>query len=374
MPERNEDFREAFSEIIDRTLELSPQAFVHAGDLFHRSRPSNTDILFVAKELLRLIKEGIEVMLLPGNHDKMSVKGEIAPQSILELLGAKVFGFTREKRYYTLDGVEFWGLPYMGRKEDLLGFISETGERAKSPAVLVLHQYLYPLTSYQPCLYLEEIPKVFSYCALGHWHIPWRNERYAYPGSPEPIDLSAEQAKVRARCFYLVEIDDRGIKVEPQFLTKTRPFFYLDCREDELVEKMEQLRERMDPKGKKPMLRVKLRGGPDMRAEAAVENAILSVGLKKQDFMLSVIPERTALAPNQGKGGQEETFSDILERFFGNEPELISLVGIMREAVIQAEAEREFSGTQAGRDRQIFIEAAKKAAIEYLEGTDIEAN
>jgi len=370
IPEREEDFREAFQEIIDRTLELSPRAFVHAGDLFHRPRPSNRDILFAARCLLRLINAGIEVLLVPGNHDKRPVKGEIAPQGILELMGARVFGFTQEKMCYAVDGVEFWGLPHMNRKHELLRFISEMGERAKSPAVLVLHQYLYPPTSLPPCLYPQDIPPVFSYGAFGHWHIPWRGERYAYPGSSEATELSLEQASVRERCFYLVEVDGRGVKVEPQPLVKTRPFFYLNCQEDELMEKMEGLGERMVSAGKKPMLRVKLRGGPDMRAEAAVDNAIHAAGLKRQDFLLvNVIPERAELVPTERETGEEHTHSDIVERFFGDDPRLLGLVLAMREAVIRAESERESSGTQARRDRQVFIEAAKAAAHEHMNET-----
>jgi exonuclease SbcD len=370
LPERDEDFREAFQEIIDRTLELSPQAFVHAGDLFHRPRPSNRDMVFVAKGLLRLIKEGIEVLLVPGNHDRRPVKGEIAPQGIIELMGARVFGFTEDRRCYAVDGVEFWGLPYMNRKDELLGFISEMGEGAKSPAVLVLHQYLYPPTSLPPCLYPQDIPPVFSYGAFGHWHIPWRGERYAYPGSPEATELSPDQASVRERCFYLVEVDGRGAKVEPQLLVKTRPFFYLDCQEEELVERMEALGEKMDSAGKKPMLRVKLRGGPDMRAESAVENAIHAAGLRRQDFLLvNIIPERAELVPAEPEIGEEHSHLDIVERFFGDDPRLLGLVVAMREAVVRAEADRESSGTQAKRDRQVFIEAAKAAAQEHMNET-----
>lgn len=373
-PEREKDFRDVFTEIIDRTLELSPRAFVHAGDLFHRQRPSNKDILFVANELLRLIKEGIEVLLLHGNHDRIFVKGEVAPQGILELLGAKVFGFTEGRQCYTVDGVEFWGLPYMGEKGEIIRFIADMGERAKSPAVLVLHQYFYPPVSLPPYLYPEDMPEVFSYGAFGHYHIPWRGERYAYPGSTETTELSTENAEVKKRCFYLVEIDDAGVKVEPQFLTKARPFFYLDCREEELVERIAKLGKEISAASKKPMLRVKVRGGPDMRAEAAVDNAITAAGLRMEDFLFrSVHPERSERAPAEAPWEEEQGTVNLIEKFFGNEPRLLGLVTAMSDAVARTEAERESSGTQARRDRQVLIDAAKAAASQYMEEVDIAA-
>lgn len=370
-PDRAGDFRDAFSEAIDRTLELSPDAFVHAGDLFHGHRPSNNDMVFVARELMRLIREGIEVILTPGNHDKMKIRGEVAPQSVLELMGAKVFGFTDDKLCYTVKGVEFWGLPYMDRKDDLLGFISKMGERANSPAVLVLHQYIYPPASHIPYLYHQDMPSVFSYCALGHWHLPWNSGRFVYPGSPEPTELSLDQAEVR-RGFYLVEIGDKDkVKMEPQLFTKTRPFFYLDCREEDLVKEMEKLRERIFGEGKRPMLRIRVSGGPDMRANELVDSAIYAAGMKREDFLLvNVIPERNmdaservlSVGEYQGEAGHE----DMIGRFFGDDPRLFGLVTTMRDAIVRAETERESSGTQAKTDRQVFIEAAKKAAQEHL--------
>ncbi len=377
LSEREEDFRDVFTEIIDRTLELAPDAFVHAGDLFERSRPSNKDIIFAATELMRLMRAGIEVILLPGNHDFRIVRGEVSPQRILELLGARVFGLGEDKKRYEVKGVEFWGIPYMSQKTLLLRFLSEIGEKARGPAVLVLHQYFYPPASFSPFLYPQDIPPVFSYAALGHFHIPYyrKEYRYAYPGSSEARELSAQDAMVKKRLFYLVEADDSGIKLEPHFLRKTRPFFYLECQEDELAEKLKDIAEETGGAEKKPMLKVKVRGGPEMRADRVVDNALRASGLKREDFLiLDVSAERTeGLAP-EIQSGEERAQEDMLERFFGNQPRLLGLVTTMREAVMRTEAEREFSWTQARRDRQILIEAAKSAALQYMEESNDEVD
>ena len=364
--EREDDFREAFSEMIERTLELAPDAFVHAGDLFDKHRPSVKDIHFAANELMRLIRNNIEVILLPGNHDRRSVRGELAPQSILELLGAKVFSLAEGKSLYRVNDVELWGIPYIGDADTLRGLISDMAEKARSPAVLVLHQYIYPPARLLPLLYPDDIPPVFSYAALGHWHIPYIGERYAYPGSTETKQLSSEEASVEKRCFYLVEMDDNSLRIEPHYLLSPRPFFYLECTEEDIAAKMIGLREKMGKSPKKPMLKIKLSGGPRMRADEVVDSALLSAGLKRKDFLLiSTDTTRQEVARSRASQAKEAR-SDAAERFFGNDPELLGVVLAMREAIIKAESERESSGTRARSDREAILRSAKEAAEQYL--------
>ncbi|MEO0140571.1 MAG: exonuclease SbcCD subunit D [candidate division WOR-3 bacterium] len=372
--ERADDFRSAFREIIDRTLELSARAFVHAGDLFHSSRPSVKDIVFVASEIKRLINEGIEVLLLHGNHDRITIKGEVPPQSILELFGAKVFGFTSERRCYTIDGVEFWGIPYMHmehkeHRDRFIEFLSEIGSQAKSPAVLVLHQFFYPPTSFgNPILYADDIPEVFSYAALGHWHLPWKREgfRYAYPGAPEPTELASDQA-IEKRGFWLVDITEQGVKLEFQALSCTRPFLYLESKEDELIERLNNLKDKIKSSAKKPMLKIKLTVGPDTNADQLIEGAICTVGLKREEIiLLSPDIDRAIPSPFVDEISEEYKAEDIIAKFFGDDPQQLELVLAMRDAIRQTEAERESSGTQATRDRQALIEAAKDAAQRFL--------
>ncbi|MEO0180675.1 MAG: exonuclease SbcCD subunit D [candidate division WOR-3 bacterium] len=369
--ERADDFRSAFREIIDRTLELSARAFVHAGDLFEGSKPSVKDIVFVASEIKRLINEGIEVLLLHGNHDRITIKGEVPPQSILELFGAKVFGFTSERRCYTVDGVEFWGIPYMDHSNRFIEFLSEIGSQAKSPAVLVLHQFFCPPTSFgNPILYADDIPEVFSYVALGHWHLPWKREgfRYAYPGAPEPTELSSDQA-IEKRGFWLVDITEQGVKLEFQPLSCTRPFFYLESNsnKDKLKEHLVNLRDKIKSSAKRPMLKIKLTVGPDTNADQLIEDAIYESGLNLDDIiLLSPNIDRAIPSPFADEISEEYKAEDIITKFFGDDPQQLELVLAMRDAIRQTEAERESSGTQATRDRQALIEAAKDAAQRFL--------
>ena len=364
--ESEEDFKDVFCELIDKTLELSPEAFVHAGDLFDRDRPSVKDICFVANQLLRLIRNRIEVILLPGNHERRSIRGEMAPQSILELLGAKVFGLAANKVFYRVQDVEFWGIPYVGDGEALRRFISEAAEKAKSPAILVLHQYIYPPAKLSPILYPEDIPPVFSYAALGHWHIPFKGERYAYPGSTEVRQLTPEEAEVGQRRFYLVEIDGNSLSIETHYLTKARPFFYLDCAENEVAERMSELAKRMAGSPKKPILKIRVRGGPRMRVDEVVDSALLSANLTRKDFFIistEAIRTEGALAT---RAGAEQGHLDAAEKLFGDEPELLGVVLAMREAIIKAEAEGESSGVSSQTLYKAIIRSAQEAAEEYL--------
>lgn len=65
---REKDFYRAFEQAIDKTIELKPDAVVHAGDLFDVPRPTNRAIVFAQRQLIRLSDAGIETVLISGNH------------------------------------------------------------------------------------------------------------------------------------------------------------------------------------------------------------------------------------------------------------------------------------------------------------------
>ena len=44
--QREADFYDAFSQVIDKILNIKPDYAVHTGDLFHRPHPSNRAISF----------------------------------------------------------------------------------------------------------------------------------------------------------------------------------------------------------------------------------------------------------------------------------------------------------------------------------------
>jgi DNA repair protein SbcD/Mre11 len=72
---RRRDFDSAFSELVDKAIELKPDFVIIAGDLFHQARPSNVTLENTVRSFKRLKDAGIPVLTVDGSHDS-------APNSI----------------------------------------------------------------------------------------------------------------------------------------------------------------------------------------------------------------------------------------------------------------------------------------------------
>src|SRR3990170_8195627 len=66
---RRQDFDNAFTELVDKTIELKPAFMIIAGDLFHQARPSNTTLENAIRNFKRLRDAGIPVLTVDGSHD-----------------------------------------------------------------------------------------------------------------------------------------------------------------------------------------------------------------------------------------------------------------------------------------------------------------
>jgi exonuclease SbcD len=72
--QREMDFYDAFRRAVDETIALGPDIVIHSGDLFDTVRPQNRAIDFALKQLVRLSEEGIETVLISGNHSTPRLK------------------------------------------------------------------------------------------------------------------------------------------------------------------------------------------------------------------------------------------------------------------------------------------------------------
>jgi len=66
--QREMDIYRAFSQSVDKAIQLKPDFVVHSGDLFDTVRPQNRAIDFALKQLIRLSEAGLETVLISGNH------------------------------------------------------------------------------------------------------------------------------------------------------------------------------------------------------------------------------------------------------------------------------------------------------------------
>ena len=231
---RRQDFDNAFSELVDKTIELKPDFMIIAGDLFHHARPSNTTLENAIRSFKRLKDAGIPVLTVDGSHDSApnTVTGTILTP--LDSAGLIIQLPRREGACWRKpDCCYVYGIPnFRSRRrtdEALPAFFAEKPP-TPDPAVVnifVLHGAV-DLPSVKPP-YIEAeispeiIPDGFNYYAAGHVHNGYvgkfKSGLLVYSGCTESV--SYDEAKLK-KGFIFVMVDEKG-KVSPSVVELMSP-------------------------------------------------------------------------------------------------------------------------------------------------------
>ncbi len=231
---RRQDFDNAFSELVDKTIELKPDFMIIAGDLFHQARPSNHTLENTIRSFKRLKDAGIPVLTVDGSHD--SAPNTITSTILYPLDSAGLIIHLprhRGARWAKPDCCYVYGIPnYHNRhktQEALPKFMAENPPTPKAGVanIFVFHGAL-DLPEVKPP-YIEaeilptELPEGFCYYAAGHVH-----ERYlgkfkdgilVYSGCTETVGY--DEAKI-TKGFYHIKVDEKG-QVHPEIIELTSP-------------------------------------------------------------------------------------------------------------------------------------------------------
>jgi exonuclease SbcD len=241
---RRQDFDNAFSELVDKAIELKPDFMIIAGDLFHQPRPSNHTLENTIRSFKRLKDAEIPVLTVDGSHDS-------APNTItstilypLDSAGLIIHLPRHPGAYWSKpDCCYVYGIPtYHNRhktQEALPKFMLDNPPNPK-PAVaniFVFHGTL-DLPNVKPS-YIEaeispdELPAGFCYYAAGHIHERFvgklKDGILAYSGCTETVGY--DEAKY-PKGFFHVKVNEKGsIQTESIDLTSSRRFIITeqDC-------------------------------------------------------------------------------------------------------------------------------------------------
>lgn len=238
---RRQDFDNAFSELVDKTIELKPDFMIIAGDLFHQPRPSNVTLENTVRSFKRLKDAGIPVLTVDGSHDS-------APNTIT---GTILYPLDSAGLIYHLPRHEgacwrkpeccyVYGIPnYHNRHKTHDALPKFMAEKPPIPDekltnIFVLHGAV-DLQGVKPP-YIEAeltpdmLPDGFCYYAAGHVH-----ERYlekfktgllAYSGCTETAGY--DEAKYQ-KGFNYVQVNEKGeVSTEFYELTSPRKFVIIE--------------------------------------------------------------------------------------------------------------------------------------------------
>jgi exonuclease SbcD len=278
--EREKDFYDVFSEIVEIALREHVDAVLHSGDLFDSTRPPPQAFRAAIRSLRLLSEKGIPFIVVAGDHDtpKRSI---LSPLAVLEDVGvARAIGSHSDEpvkmRIRTRNGIELLiagvrSQRGVNARQKLLDYFKRLRPEPDTISVLMLHQSIKEAApDYE--VELRELPRGYSYYALGHIHVyrefTLGDSKAVYPGSPEILRVDEAIAQEK-RFVILVEVDKKGThSLQKIPLQKTRPFIYREISYESLDKFKALLAALRDEvklisiKKKKPLLYLKVKRVP----------------------------------------------------------------------------------------------------------------
>jgi len=265
LEEREQDIYDSFNQAIDISIKDHVDFVIFAGDIFHTPNPSGTAILQMANALKRLKENSIDSFFILGEHDISRMRATPVPYVYHNLQFSKYVG--SGKPVYHKD-VMIAGFDKI-RKNELQPFeekfreIDILAKQHNGHKILVLHQGITEVNQFAGELNSSDLPKNFTYYAMGHLHdksvkqFEQLGGTLAYPGSTEMT--TSEGIKETEKGFFEVDISSQEAK--PNWIKlDTRPQFSTKIESEDLDAAISAILEKISAFDKKPIVEIKIIG------------------------------------------------------------------------------------------------------------------
>ena len=264
--EREQDVYDAFNQAIDISIKDQVDFVIFAGDIFENPKPNGNAILQMANALKRLKENNIDSFFILGEHDVSNIKHQNPVPYIYHNLGfSKYIGNGKPIEYKGIMLVGFDKIrpPEMAQNEERFSDVDKSVEKFSGHKILVLHQGITEFNKFAGELQSTDLPKNFTYYAMGHLHDKDMKQfnhlkgPIVYPGS---IELTtSEGIKDIKKGFF--EVDISGNEAIPKWVElDTRPQFSFKVEYKELTKAVDEITEKISSLTKKPVIEVKIQG------------------------------------------------------------------------------------------------------------------
>jgi len=266
--EREEDVYDVFNQAIDISIKDKVDFVIFAGDIFHEPNPSGRAIIQMANALKKLKENNIESFFVLGEHDTSRIRGTPVPYIYHNLGFSKYIGNGKPIEYkgIMLAGLDKRRKSEMAEYEEIFLNLDKSAEnefKETKHKILVSHQGIAEFHNFAGDLQSTDLPKNFTYYAMGHLHDKDIKEfnhlkgPIVYPGS---IELTtSEGIKDVKKGFF--EVDISGDKAIPKWIElDRRPQFSFDTDYKELTKTIDKIIEEISDLTKKPIIQVKIQG------------------------------------------------------------------------------------------------------------------
>ena len=263
--EREQDVYDVFNQAIDISIRDHVNFVIFAGDIFHMPNPNGRAIIQMANGLKRLKENNIDSFFILGEHDISRIRTTPVPYVYHNLGFSKYIGNGKPIEYkgIMLAGLDKIRKTEMTQYEETFSNLDKSVEKFSGHKILVLHQGITEFNKFAGELQSTDLPKNFTYYAMGHLHdkdIKQFNHLkgpIAYPGS---IELTtSEGIKDVKKGFF--EVDISGKEAIPKWIElDTRSQFSFNTEYTELEKTIDEIIEKINKLTKKPMIEVKIEG------------------------------------------------------------------------------------------------------------------
>jgi len=265
LEEREQDIYDSFNQAIDISIKDKVDFVIFAGDIFHTPNPSGTAILQMANALKRLKENSIESFFVLGEHDISRIRATPVPYVYHNLEFSKYVG--RGEPVYYKD-VMITGFDKI-RKNEITAFeekfrkLDSIAKQHSGHKILVLHQGITEINQFAGELNASDLPKNFTYYAMGHLHDKFVKDfdqlggPLAYPGSTEMT--TSEGIKETEKGFF--EVDISSSEAKPTWIKlDSRPQFSTKVDFEEFDDSITKVIEKIGTFEKKPIIEIKIHG------------------------------------------------------------------------------------------------------------------
>ncbi|MBI1828334.1 MAG: exonuclease SbcCD subunit D [Thaumarchaeota archaeon] len=263
--EREEDVYSAFNQAIETSINDHVDFVIFAGDIFHVPTPSGKAILVLANALKRLKQNNIDSFFILGDHDISRIRATPIPFVYHNLEFSKYIGNGKPFQYK-----DIMILGYDKRRKNEIHTFEQDFAKADAEAknhtghkILVLHQGVTEINKFAGELNSTDLPKNFTYYAMGHLHerelkkFNHLGGPLAYPGSIELT--SSEGIKETQKGFY--EVDISSSEAKPNWIKlDIRPQYSVRTNFDNLTQEVNNLSEKIQSFSRKPIVEIKIHG------------------------------------------------------------------------------------------------------------------
>ncbi|MFK2821840.1 exonuclease SbcCD subunit D [Arcobacter sp. YIC-80] len=246
--QREADFYDAFTQVVEQIKQIKPDYIIHTGDLFHRASPSNRAITFALEKIREISSLDIPFVLIAGNHSTPRTNLSSPILKIFENYKNIYVSYNQKYKKIEFDDIVFHTLPHMNDETIAQNQIElcEQNIDKNRKNIMMLHcsvgawylmqefgEWVYPASK-------EYIFEKMDYVALGHWHgfgNVGKHENVYYSGSTERTSLNDKR---NSKGFVVVTLEEK-LQVEYKEIN-IRPILskQIDCTNyDQSIEKLD---------------------------------------------------------------------------------------------------------------------------------------